>query len=124
MLSRGDWRIWDWELGTWLEGDFPGYPEERLRGLNGQPGFPPWSGDSPIGGGSGGLARIGYFAACGAALGGPLAVWLLLPGPPGPGEGGCGLEVLGAFVFGLPGGALLGGLIGLLVALAVSLWKR
>ncbi len=68
------------------------------------------------------LIRLAYLTVCGAVLGGPLAVWLLMPGLPGPGEAGCGNEVLGAFLFGLPGGALLGGLLGLTAALILNRW--
>jgi hypothetical protein len=117
MFAGGHWRVWDRELNQWLGDPFPGYPDEFLRELNGSSDVRSFHEQPSSEDRTGGLIRVAYLTVSGAVLGGPLAVWLLLPEPPGPGEGGCGLEVLGAFLFGPLVGALVGGLLGLTAGL-------
>jgi hypothetical protein len=123
MVGGGHWRVWDRELNQWLGEPFPSYPDQLLRDLNGL-SRSLLSHDLPRGEDRpGGWIRVAYLAVAGAVLGGPIAVWLLLPGPPGPGEAGCGNDVLGALLFGPILGALAGGLLGFTAGLLFNVFN-
>ncbi len=100
MVAAGNWRVWDRDRSQWVTDLLPSYPDELLRDLNGPASVPSVHEQPSDEGPTERLIRVAYLTASGAALGGPIAVWLFLPEPPGPGEAGCGLEVLGAFLFG------------------------
>ncbi len=56
----------------------------------------------------------------GVICGGIIGCRLLLPPPPPPGEFGCGNMVLGAVMVGIPGGAIVGALVGLILIRAIQ----
>ncbi len=125
MFAGGHWRVWDRELHEWLGDTFPSYPNELLRSLKGPPTVNSFQEQPPEEDRTGGRIRVGYFAAAGAALAVPLAVWLLLPGPPSPGEEEePGPAILAAFIFGPVVGALVGGLLGRTVGRLFNRWVR
>jgi hypothetical protein len=117
MFAGGHWRVWDRNRNQWVTDLLPSYPDELLGDLNGPTSVSSVHEQPSDEDETERLIRVAYLTASGAVLGGPLVVWLLLPGPPGPGEAGCGLEVLGAFLFGPLVGALVGGLLGLTAGL-------
>ena len=109
----GNWRVWDENSKQWVGDLFPSYPDELLRDLNSSPAMHSHHEQAVCEDRPSKSVRVAYVAVSGAVLGGYFAPWLLLPGPAGPGEAGCGNEVLGALLLGPPLGALVGGLIGL-----------
>ncbi len=116
-FSSGNWRVWDKDRKQWVGDLFPGYPDELLRDLNSSPTMHSYREQASGEDRPRGLVRVAYIAVSGAVLGGYFAPWLLWPSPPGPGEYGCGNEILGALLLGPPLGALVGGLVGLAAGL-------
>ncbi len=56
----------------------------------------------------------------GIVLGGRAGLRLMLPPDPPPGEIACGMPAIGAVVFGLPAGIVVGGTLGLLIGRAME----
>jgi hypothetical protein len=119
-FSGGNWRVWDKDRKQWVGDLFPSYPDALLKDLNNSPTMDSYHEQASGEDRPRGLVRVAYIAVSGAVLGGYFAPWLLLPGPAGPGEAGCGNEVLGALLLGPPLGAFVGGLVGLAAGLLLN----